>query len=101
LETVGGEKDRILARVFQALRISVNDELSALQEGLVGAEHILVHSGILVVVSFHSLEDRYVKRFFQRKEWQKISDVVRATEGELEDNSRSRSAKLRAGRKIL
>jgi 16S rRNA (cytosine1402-N4)-methyltransferase len=54
-------------RTFQALRIAVNDELGELDRGLVAAEQLLMHDGRLAVVSFHSLEDRRVKRFLQRR----------------------------------
>ena len=54
-------------RTFQALRIAVNDELSELDRGLVAAEQLLMQGGRLAVVSFHSLEDRRVKRFLQRR----------------------------------
>lgn len=99
MKEIKGEKERILARIFQALRIEVNDELGSLREGLEMAEQILPSKGKLVVVSFHSLEDRYVKQFFQKSAWKKLSDVVKAGEKEQQENSRSRSAKLRAGEK--
>jgi 16S rRNA (cytosine1402-N4)-methyltransferase len=54
-------------RTFQALRIAVNDELGELDRGLVAAEQLLMDGGRLAVVSFHSLEDRRVKRFLQRR----------------------------------
>ncbi len=54
-------------RTFQALRIYVNDELGELQRGLAAAEQLLRTNGILAVVTFHSLEDREVKRFFKEK----------------------------------
>jgi 16S rRNA (cytosine1402-N4)-methyltransferase len=54
-------------RTFQALRIAVNDELRELDRGLVAAEQMLMHGGRLAVVSFHSLEDRRVKRFLQKR----------------------------------
>ena len=60
-------KDKIdpATRTFQALRIQVNDELGELKRGLIAAEKLLNPNGKLVVVSFHSLEDRIVKQFFK------------------------------------
>jgi len=55
-------------RVFQALRIEVNDELASLEEGLVGAVELLKAGGRLAVITFHSLEDRLVKNYFRREE---------------------------------
>lgn len=88
-------------RVFQALRIWVNDELGALDEGLESARRILGPEGHLVVISFHSLEDRMVKQRFRR--WQEEGAGVVLTRravtpdtAEQQDNPRARSAKLRA-----
>lgn len=105
-------------RSFQALRIVVNDELGELVRGLVAAEAVLGEGGILAVVTFHSLEDRIVKRFIQARseqargnryapemaatvpQFQKISKkAIGPTQQELEDNPRSRSAKLRLARR--
>lgn len=87
-------------RTFQALRIAVNDELRALETGIQGAWKILREEGRLVVITFHSLEDRIVKHFFQdmRKEGGKIltKKPITPSAQEIRSNPRARSAKLRA-----
>lgn len=100
VSTVGGNQEKTLSRICQALRIVVNDELTALREGLLGAERILPSKGRLVVVSFHSLEDRIVKQWLRRPSWSIIADVVRPSKEEVARNKRARSAKLRAGEKL-
>lgn len=100
VSTVGGNQEKTLSRICQALRIVVNDELTALREGLLGAERILPSKGRLVVVSFHSLEDRIVKQWLRRPSWSIIADVVRPSKEEVDRNKRARSAKLRAGEKL-
>lgn len=86
----------VLSRVFQALRIAVNDELASLKEGLQGAKNVLEPGGKLVVISFHSLEDRIVKQFVRAGGWQVITKhPIQPILAELERNRRSRSAKLR------
>ncbi|MBB6506958.1 16S rRNA (cytosine1402-N4)-methyltransferase [Rhizobium soli] len=111
-------KDKIhpSTRVFQALRIFVNDELGELAQALFAAEQALKPGGRLVVVTFHSLEDRIVKQFFADRSSktsgsrhlpmvavkEAIFDplgkaMVAASEEEAEINPRARSAKLRAG----
>ncbi|MCX8509845.1 MAG: 16S rRNA (cytosine(1402)-N(4))-methyltransferase RsmH, partial [Rhodobacteraceae bacterium] len=106
-------------RSFQALRIAVNDEFGQLEAGLAAAERALKPGGLLAVVTFHSLEDRVVKRFFQMRsggegqgsrhapartaETPAFSLVTRRAVGpdadELAENPRARSAKLRVGRR--
>ncbi|ACP25878.1 S-adenosyl-methyltransferase MraW [Sinorhizobium fredii NGR234] len=111
-------KDKIhpATRVFQALRIFVNDELGELANALFAAERVLKPGGRLVVVTFHSLEDRIVKTFFQDRSGKAGGSrhlplvtardatftpvgkpMVAASEDEASRNPRARSAKLRAG----
>ncbi len=87
-------------RVFQALRIVVNDELNSLREGLDKSFKILKTKGRLSVITFHSLEDRIVKDFFNNQVRSKRgtllnSNVIAPTDTELEQNPRCASAKLR------
>ncbi len=107
-------------RVFQALRIAVNEELDALQAGLASALDLLRPGGRLVVLSYHSLEDRIVKRFFQAERRGCIcppelpvcvcgrnprlrlvtSPSLTPTEAEIAVNPRARSARLRAAERL-
>lgn len=106
-----------LAKVFQALRIEVNQEMQALQEMLTSAVTLLKPGGRLVVITYHSLEDRLVKNLFktgnlkgdlQKDFYGKVitslktinRKVIIPTENELTENPRSRSAKLRIAEKI-
>ena len=87
-------------RTFQALRITVNDELQALNEGLENGFKLLNPKGRMAVISFHSLEDRLVKNYFKTMESAKLVTRVHKKpltphESEVEANPRSRSAKLR------
>jgi len=105
-------------RSFQALRIAVNDEFGQLVEGLEAAERALKPGGWLAVVTFHSLEDRVVKRFFQERSgkapgnsryqpemqadtprFQARNKAIPPDADEIARNSRSRSANLRVGRR--
>ncbi len=101
-------------RSFQALRIAVNDEFGQLVEGLFAAERLLGEGGRLAVVTFHSLEDRIVKRFFdpdkgaptqsrhlpqveaEPHRWVQVAKAVKASAGETARNPRARSAILRS-----
>jgi 16S rRNA (cytosine1402-N4)-methyltransferase len=89
-------------RTFQALRIAVNRELEELEALLESAPRLLAPSGVLAIISFHSLEDRLVKRaFLEAGTWQRLTTKpVVASRAETEQNPRSRSAKLRAAKKV-
>ncbi|MCK4352722.1 16S rRNA (cytosine(1402)-N(4))-methyltransferase RsmH [candidate division WOR-3 bacterium] len=90
-----------LARVFQALRIFVNDELSNLKDGLKEACSLLKPRGRTCVISYHSLEDRIVKQYFKKDDSLSIitKKPIRPSEEEISKNPRSRSAKLRCAEK--
>jgi 16S rRNA (cytosine1402-N4)-methyltransferase len=106
-------------RSFQALRIAVNGEFEQLAEGLFAAEHLLPEGGRLAVVTFHSLEDRIVKRFFdpekgapvqsrhlprtaeEPRRWSSVAKAVKPGAEEIKRNPRARSAVLRAARRTV
>lgn len=87
-------------KTFQALRVAVNDEIGALEEGLGKATDYLKRDGKLAVISFHSLEDKTVKSFFKKLERRDVGKrfnkkVIKPTAEEIKKNPRARSAKLR------
>ena len=109
-------RNQFLARIFQAIRIEVNDEIVALEEMLLSAVDVLNPGGRLVVISYHSLEDRLVKNLMKKgnlegnaekdffgnpiKDLKEINrKVIVATADEVKQNSRARSAKLRIAEK--
>ncbi len=109
--------NKTLARIFQSLRIEVNSELKQLETVLVKGGELLKSGGRMVVISYHSLEDRLVKRFFRNEPLSFIRQdmvealgpktfrmlhkkVVRAGEDECRTNPRARSARLRAAEKL-
>jgi len=111
-----GNENQYCAKMFQALRIEVNDELNALKDLLLQADEMLKPGGRIAVISYHSLEDRLVKQFFRtgkfRGEAEKdlygnvqrglkminAKPIVPGTD-EIKQNSRARSAKLRVAEK--
>jgi 16S rRNA (cytosine1402-N4)-methyltransferase len=82
-------------RTFQALRIAVNRELDQLGEGLEAVAKVLGAGGRVAVISFHSLEDRLVKRFFKERLEPLHKKVIRPGPAEVQRNRRARSARLR------
>jgi len=113
------EKIHAATRVFQALRICVNDELNALTDALDQAAEMLEIGGRIAVISYHSLEDRIVKQFFKKLQQPQVSmeesiyrnygdpffepitrKPIVPTDEEIEQNRRSRSAKLRVYKKV-
>ena len=95
----------LAARTFQALRIAVNNELENLKMGLILTLKILAPQGKIIVISFHSLEDRIVKNFFRDNAKQNTLKIltkkpITSSQEEIKNNIRSRSAKLRAAIKI-
>ncbi len=110
------KRNQFLARIFQAIRIEVNDEMKALEEMLLSAVDMLNEGGRLVVLSYHSLEDRMVKNLMKKgnlegklqkdffgnpiKDLKEITrKVIVATEDQIAENTRARSAKLRIAEK--
>ncbi|HEY5341423.1 MAG TPA: 16S rRNA (cytosine(1402)-N(4))-methyltransferase RsmH, partial [Candidatus Aquilonibacter sp.] len=98
-----GTRERVhpATRVFQALRIAVNNELDMLRDGLVAAIDSLRAGGRVVAISFHSLEDRIVKQTFRGDERLQIltKKPLVPEEHEMAENPRARSAKLRAAQR--
>ncbi len=115
---VKGNPKRYFAQVFQALRIEVNDELEALKELLQQIPTLLKPGGRAAIITFHSLEDRLVKIFFRQGTFELVDDnpfvmtekvselkmitkkPIEASEKEMKQNPRARSAKLRVAEKI-
>lgn len=116
---VKGNPNKYFAQVFQALRIEVNEELTALRELLQQVPLLLKPGGRVAIITFHSLEDRLVKNFFRRGSFEETEEnpftmqkevnelkvitkkPVTPGEDELKQNPRSRSAKLRIAEKLM
>ena len=114
--SISSEENKFLAKVFQAIRIEVNDEINIIKSLLVQSSKILKKGGRLVCISYHSLEDRLVKRFIQNGTFEsdaisdiygnkdlifkKIGKLISPDKEEVGSNNRSRSAKLRVAEKI-
>lgn len=111
-----GKENKILAQVFQAIRIEVNEEIEALKDFLTQTEDLLDPGGRLSLISYHSLEDRLVKRYIRsglfegepEKDFygnvsvpfKKIGKMIVPTKEEIKKNNRARSAKLRIAERI-
>ena len=99
INALGVNHPKILARVFQSLRIYINDEINALSEGLAGAVEILSPGGRIAVLSYHSLGDRVVKNFFKGLEKKDMGTTskkpIAPSINETRINPSARSAKLR------
>ena len=109
------KEHKILAQIFQAIRIEVNQEMQALKEFLLQTPDLLLEEGRLSVISYHSLEDRLVKRFMEfglfegepEKDFygnvevplKKVGKLIIPSQGEIKKNNRARSAKLRIAKK--
>jgi 16S rRNA (cytosine1402-N4)-methyltransferase len=115
--TPRGKENKYFAQVFQALRIEVNDEMKALENFLHQSGEVVKEGGRLVVMSYHSLEDRMVKNYMNKgkvfgdvekdfygnevKPFQSMTrKPIEASEEEIKENSRARSAKLRIAEKL-
>ena len=114
--TPESKKNKLLAQLFQGIRVEVNQELASLESFLLQLNNLIDTKGRLVVISYHSLEDRLVKRFIRsghidgqiRKDFygnpdlyfKRIGRMLRPTSSELEQNNRARSAKMRIAEKV-
>lgn len=111
-----GKHNKVLAQIYQAIRIEVNNEIEVLKSFLLDAKDVLKGGGRLSVISYHSLEDRLVKRFIRNGIFEgepqrdvfgnfdvplkKIGKLMVPTQSEIKINNRARSAKLRIAQKL-
>ena len=107
---------KVLAQIYQAIRIEVNDEIRVLEEFLLQLPEVVKQGGRISLISYHSLEDRLVKRFIRDGQFngtpekdfyghinvpfKRIGNLITPSETEIEQNNRSRSAKLRIGERL-
>lgn len=110
------KEHKILAQIYQAIRIEVNQEIEALKEFLLQTENLLEEGGRLSLISYHSLEDRLVKRFIRSGMFEgepekdfygnvtvpfkKVGKLIKPSSEEIKKNNRARSAKLRIAEKL-
>ncbi|WP_425076855.1 16S rRNA (cytosine(1402)-N(4))-methyltransferase RsmH [Psychroserpens sp. S379A] len=110
------KENKVLAQIYQAIRIEVNQEIEALKEFLLQTPQVLVKGGRLSLISYHSLEDRLVKRFIRNGMFEgeperdvfgnfevplkKVGNLIVPTKEEIVKNNRARSAKLRIAEKL-
>ncbi len=111
-----GKENKILAQIYQAIRIEVNQEIEVLKEFLLQCEDLVVKGGRISLISYHSLEDRLVKRYIRSGLFQgepekdfygnisvpfkKVKGLIVPTSEEIKENNRARSAKLRVAERI-
>ena len=111
-----GNEHKVLAKIYQALRMEVNQEVEVLQDFLMQCKSVLNVGGRLSVISYHSLEDRLVKRFIQNANFEnepskdafgnpercfkKCGGLQVPSQDEINQNNRARSAKLRIAQRI-
>jgi 16S rRNA (cytosine1402-N4)-methyltransferase len=111
-----GKENKILAQIYQAIRIEVNQEIEALKEFLKQTEELVVKNGRISLISYHSLEDRLVKRYIRsglfegepEKDFygnisvpfKKVGGLIVPSAEEIKENNRARSAKLRVAKKL-
>ena len=111
-----GFKNKVLAKVYQALRIEVNQEMEVLKEVLSQLPELVKKGGVISIITYHSVEDRLVKRFIQngcfesepiknkfgvsKTPFKKVFKFLTPSEGEIKINSRARSAKLRSAVRV-
>ena len=111
-----GKENKILAQIYQAIRIEVNQEIEVLKDFLLQTEEVLNVDGRLSLISYHSLEDRLVKRYMRSGlfegepvkdmygnisvPFKKVSGLIVPSKEEIKQNNRARSAKLRIARKL-